>query len=74
MDKELWNEVLQAYHCIIIHTYLPTYILTYIPIYLQVMLASDPTTDMASASMNIHAGHFQDPDELAGLAHFHVGR
>ena len=37
----------------------------------QVLLASDPTTDMASASMNIHVGHFQDPEELAGLAHFH---
>ena len=35
------------------------------------LLASDPTTDLASASMNIHAGHFQDPEEFPGLAHFH---
>lgn len=26
---------------------------------IKVLLASDPTTDLASASMNIHAGHFQ---------------
>lgn len=38
---------------------------------MQVLLTSDPTTDVASASMNIHAGHFQDPEEFAGLAHFH---
>lgn len=37
----------------------------------QVLLTSDPTTDIAAASMNIHAGHFQDPEEFAGLAHFH---
>ncbi|EKU21330.1 insulysin [Nannochloropsis gaditana CCMP526] len=38
---------------------------------MQVLLTSDPTTDVASASMNIHAGHFQDPEAFAGLAHFH---
>ncbi|CAM9473320.1 unnamed protein product, partial [Discosporangium mesarthrocarpum] len=38
---------------------------------LEVVVVSDPTTETAAASMHINAGHMQDPDELAGMAHFH---
>ena len=38
---------------------------------LGVMLVSDLRTESAAASMFIRAGHMQDPDELAGMAHFH---
>jgi len=38
---------------------------------LQVLLVNDPEADVASASLNIHAGHFQDPEDFPGLAHFH---
>jgi insulysin len=37
---------------------------------LRAALVSDPVTDKASASMDVHVGHFSDPDELPGLAHF----
>jgi hypothetical protein len=38
---------------------------------LRALLVSDPDSEMAGCSMNIHAGSFQDPDGFAGLAHFH---
>ena len=38
---------------------------------LRALLVSDPASEMAGCSMNIHAGSFQDPPEFAGLAHFH---
>lgn len=38
---------------------------------LQLMIISDPDTDMAAASVNLHVGHFGDPAAMAGLAHFH---
>eukprot|EP00640_Fibrocapsa_japonica_P000489 CAMPEP_0113948168 /NCGR_PEP_ID=MMETSP1339-20121228/68882_1 /TAXON_ID=94617 /ORGANISM="Fibrocapsa japonica" /LENGTH=1055 /DNA_ID=CAMNT_0000955109 /DNA_START=417 /DNA_END=3580 /DNA_ORIENTATION=+ /assembly_acc=CAM_ASM_000762 len=38
---------------------------------LQVLLTSDPSIDVAAASMHIHCGHFHDPEEFPGLAHFH---
>ena len=38
---------------------------------LRALLVSDPTSEMAGCSMNIHAGSFQDPPGFAGLAHFH---
>eukprot|EP01006_Ploeotia_vitrea_P044505 TRINITY_DN66835_c8_g9_i1.p1 TRINITY_DN66835_c8_g9~~TRINITY_DN66835_c8_g9_i1.p1 ORF type:complete len:1085 (-),score=521.06 TRINITY_DN66835_c8_g9_i1:2330-5323(-) len=37
---------------------------------LQVMLISDPETDKSAAAMDVHVGHFSDPDDLPGLAHF----
>jgi hypothetical protein len=37
---------------------------------LQVLLVSDPTTDKAAAGMDVLVGHFQDPEEFPGLAHF----
>jgi insulysin len=37
---------------------------------LQVLLISDPETDKAAAAMDVHVGHFSDPAEIPGLAHF----
>lgn len=41
-----------------------------LPNALQVLLISDPTTEKASAAMDVHVGHQSDPAELPGLAHF----
>jgi len=37
---------------------------------LQVLLISDPETDKSAAALDVHVGHFSDPDNLPGLAHF----
>jgi len=37
---------------------------------LRAVLVSDPLTDKAAASLDVHVGHFSDPAELPGLAHF----
>jgi secreted Zn-dependent insulinase-like peptidase len=37
---------------------------------LTALLVSDVTADRAAASMNVGVGSAQDPDDLAGLAHF----
>ncbi len=37
---------------------------------LTALLVSDPEADRAAASMNVGVGSAQDPDDLAGLAHF----
>ncbi len=37
---------------------------------LQVLLISDPTTDKASAALDVHVGHLCDPENVPGLAHF----
>ncbi|TPX31670.1 hypothetical protein SmJEL517_g05085 [Synchytrium microbalum] len=37
---------------------------------LDILLISDPTTDKASAALDVHVGHLVDPEEVAGLAHF----
>uniref|UniRef100_A0A6T8KCF8 Peptidase M16 N-terminal domain-containing protein n=1 Tax=Hemiselmis andersenii TaxID=464988 RepID=A0A6T8KCF8_HEMAN len=37
---------------------------------LRVLLASDPATNKASAALDVHVGHFSDPDAIAGMAHF----
>lgn len=37
---------------------------------LKVILCSDPTTDMAGAALEVSVGHFSDPDNVAGIAHF----
>ncbi|AMD02335.1 insulinase family protein [Halomonas chromatireducens] len=37
---------------------------------LTALLVSDPDADRAAASMNVGVGSAQDPDDLAGLAHF----
>eukprot|EP00939_MAST-03C_sp_MAST-3C-sp1_P002054 g2054.t1 len=37
---------------------------------LQVLLISDPETDKAAAALDVHVGHFSDPEDLPGLAHF----
>ena len=37
---------------------------------IKVMLISDPTTDRASASLDVSIGSMSDPWELPGLAHF----
>eukprot|EP00820_Chromera_velia_P019749 Cvel_28490.t1-p1 / transcript=Cvel_28490.t1 / gene=Cvel_28490 / organism=Chromera_velia_CCMP2878 / gene_product=Insulin-degrading enzyme, putative / transcript_product=Insulin-degrading enzyme, putative / location=Cvel_scaffold3740:117-3524(-) / protein_length=692 / sequence_SO=supercontig / SO=protein_coding / is_pseudo=false len=38
---------------------------------LQALLVSDPEAEMSACSVDVHAGHFQDPWEIPGLAHFH---
>ena len=37
---------------------------------MQILLVSDPETDKAAAAMDVAVGHFSDPEELPGLAHF----
>lgn len=37
---------------------------------LSVLLVSDPKADKAAASLNVGVGSAQDPEDLAGLAHF----
>lgn len=37
---------------------------------LSVMLISDPEADKAGAAMDVNVGHFSDPQEVPGLAHF----
>jgi hypothetical protein len=37
---------------------------------LRAMLISDPKTDKAAAALEVKAGHFDDPEGVAGLAHF----
>src|SRR4051794_6407092 len=37
---------------------------------LQVLLISDPSTDKASAALDVHVGSLSDPKQVAGLAHF----
>src|ERR1700734_3016991 len=37
---------------------------------LQVLLISDPTTDKSAASIDVNVGHYMDPDDMPGLAHF----
>lgn len=37
---------------------------------LRVLLISDPTTDKASAALDVHVGSNDDPQDRAGLAHF----
>eukprot|EP00163_Fabomonas_tropica_P027322 TRINITY_DN5224_c0_g1_i2.p1 TRINITY_DN5224_c0_g1~~TRINITY_DN5224_c0_g1_i2.p1 ORF type:complete len:130 (+),score=9.67 TRINITY_DN5224_c0_g1_i2:109-498(+) len=37
---------------------------------LRVICVSDPTTDKSAAALDVAVGHFSDPDELPGLAHF----
>jgi len=38
---------------------------------LQVLLISDPNTDTEAAAVHLRSGHFHDPINRAGLAHFH---
>ena len=38
---------------------------------LECLLVSDPLTDVESAAVHVKAGHFDDPADRAGLAHFH---
>jgi insulysin len=35
-----------------------------------VLLASDPKADQAAAALNVRVGHFSDPENIPGLAHF----
>ncbi|KTW32221.1 uncharacterized protein T551_00903 [Pneumocystis jirovecii RU7] len=37
---------------------------------LQALLISDPTAGSSAASVDVGVGHFSDPDEVPGLAHF----
>lgn len=41
-----------------------------LPNKLHILLISDPSTDKASAAMDVRVGHLCDPDYLPGLAHF----
>ncbi|SSD58379.1 related to A-factor-processing enzyme [Saccharomycodes ludwigii] len=41
-----------------------------LPNKLRCLVIQDTTTDKSAASMDVHIGSFQDPDELPGLAHF----
>ena len=36
----------------------------------QVLLVSDPTTDMSAAALDVHIGYMVDDQDLPGLAHF----
>ena len=42
-----------------------------LPNQLTALLVSDPTTDVEASSVHVRAGHFDDPPDRAGLAHFH---
>ncbi len=46
------------------------YLALNLPNQLQVMLVSDPTTDKASAAMDVYVGSADDPSDFLGLAHF----
>lgn len=37
---------------------------------LETLLIHDPNTDKAAASLDVHIGYFEDPEDLPGLAHF----
>jgi insulysin len=37
---------------------------------LQAVIISDPTADKCAAALDVNVGHFSDPAEIAGLAHF----
>ena len=37
---------------------------------LRVLLSSDPRADQSAAALDVHVGHFSDPPDLPGLAHF----
>lgn len=37
---------------------------------MRVLLASDPKADQAAAALDVHVGHYSDPAEIPGLAHF----
>uniref|UniRef100_A0A8C2CPS5 Insulin-degrading enzyme n=1 Tax=Cyprinus carpio TaxID=7962 RepID=A0A8C2CPS5_CYPCA len=37
---------------------------------LKAVLISDPTTDKASAALDVHIGSLSDPENISGLAHF----
>ena len=41
-----------------------------LPNNLQVLLAHDSETEKSSAAMDVNVGHFSDPAEAPGLAHF----
>jgi len=41
-----------------------------LPNRLQVLLCSDSVTEKSSAALDVHVGHFSDPEQVAGLAHF----
>jgi len=38
---------------------------------LRALLVSDKDTDVEAAAVHVKAGHFDDPEDRAGLAHFH---
>lgn len=40
-----------------------------LPNHLEVLLVSDPSTDKASAAMDVNVGNYSDPDDLPGLSH-----
>ena len=37
---------------------------------LRCVLASDSSTEKSSAALDVNVGHFSDPEDVAGLAHF----
>ncbi|CAM9610182.1 unnamed protein product, partial [Scytosiphon promiscuus] len=41
-----------------------------LPSGMKVIVVSDPDTKISAAAMDVHVGHFSDPDDLPGLAHF----
>lgn len=41
-----------------------------LPNKLQVLLVHDAATEKSAAAMDVNVGHFSDPEEVAGLAHF----
>lgn len=46
-----------------------TYRVIQLPNRLEALLAHDPNTDKASASVNVNVGSFSDADDMPGMAH-----
>ena len=47
-----------------------TYRTIVLPNGLQVLLVSDPSAVKSAAALCVRVGHFSDPDDVPGLAHF----
>ena len=47
-----------------------TYKILTLPNALECILVLDPLAEKAAAAMSVRVGHFADPPELPGLAHF----
>jgi len=66
-DRALWPCVALPPRA---HTAGREYRLVELPNKLDVILVSDPATEIAAAAVSVSAGQLQDPTEVQGLAHF----